>query len=258
MAVMGQGRAASNQQLVRDARIGALRTNWAVLLAFAVFTAGLCVAVNAAVRPVEWRGFVLGVLVTLGVVGELLAVHLASGAHARSLGAFGESATAGAACGRWHRLTGWRLIDGLYFDRHGDVDHTVIGPRGIYAIETKWTTDLWDVGEDCLVGPYAEGVLTQAKRSAERISLALNYGKERLDVKICPMVFIWGPGAPAITNGFQDVAGVRVVEGRWARLHHNRIFDGQPLSLAARRSAVRILRELERKQRNTLGIITEP
>lgn len=211
----------------------------------------------AITRPGEWRGFVLGVLVTVGVVGEWSAVHLASGTHNRSLGAFGESATASAACGRWHRLTGWRRIDGLYFDRHGDVDHTLIGPRGIYAIETKWTSDPWDIGEDNLVGLHTDGVLAQAKRSAERIGLTLNYGKEKLNVVVRPMVFLWGPGAPTIPNGFQDLAGARVVEGRWARLHHNRIFDGGPISPATRRSAVRVLRELDRKQRNTLGITTE-
>lgn len=247
---VGHGRAGSNQQLVREARIDALRTNWVVLLAFAVLVAAVCSAVLVVTRPGEWRGFVLGVLVTIGVVGEVSAVNLASGTHARSLGVFGESATTSAACGRWHRLTGWRHIDGLYFKGHGDVDHAIIGPRGIYAIETKWTTELWRLDDDALVGQYSEGVLDQAKRSAERISLTLNYGKERLDIVVRPMVFLWGPGAPAIPNGFQDLDGVRVVEGRWARLRHSRIFDGGRLSPATRRAAARLLRQLDQKQRN--------
>jgi hypothetical protein len=228
----------------------ALRANWLILVAFAVLIGLLCVGLYALPGSKESHAFLLGVFLTLGVMGELSALHLASGSHQRSLGVFGEAATAEAACGIWYRLRGWRHIGGLYFQRHGDVDHAVIGPRGVYAIETKWTTEQWDVVNGQLAGAYTDGVLSQARDSAERIRLALNYGRERLDVEVRPILFLWGPGAPTVQGGFQDIDGIRVVEGRWARLRHHRIFDGAPLSRGKRRTATRLLKGMSRQQQN--------
>jgi hypothetical protein len=231
----------------------ALRANWLILLAFALLVGLLCVGLYGLPGSQEWHAFLLGVFLTLGVVGELSAVHLASGSHQRSLGVFGEAATAEASCGIWYRLQGWRHVGGLYFQRHGDVDHAVIGPRGVYAIETKWTSEQWDLVNGQLVGAYTEGVLSQSLDSAERIRLALNYGRERLDVEVRPLLFLWEPGAPTVHGGFQDIDDVRVVVGRWARLRHHRIFDGAPLSRAKRRAATRVLTGMSRQQQNRQG-----
>lgn len=247
---MVKAQAGSNRALVRQARLDALRANWVILLAFAALVILLCFGLYALPGSRSYHAFWLGVLVTLGVVGELTAVHLASGTHQRSLGLFGESATADAVCGRWHRLRGWRHVGGLYFEGHGDVDHALIGPRGLYAIETKWTSEQWDVADGQLIGDHSVRALSQAVRSADRIRLAVNYGKEKLDIEVRPILYLWGPGAPTIRGGFQDIGGVRVVEGRWARLRQNRIFDGPQLPRAKRKAATRLLEDLSRQQRN--------
>lgn len=246
-------RAGSNRQLVRQARLDALAANWVLLLALAALDGLLCAGDYALPGSKESHAFLLGVLLTLGVVGELSAVHLASGTHQRTLGMLGESATVDAACGLWHRLRGWQHIDGLYFQRHGDVDHTLIGPRGVYAIETKWTSEEWSVVDGQLRGAHTGTLLLQAHDSAERIRLALNYGPERLNVEVRAMLFLWGPGAPNIPGGFRDIDGVRVVEGRWARLRHHRIFDGPPLARAKRRAATRLLGDMSKRQHVLYG-----
>ena len=248
LEVVGKARVGSNRRLVREAHFDALKTNWHLLLILAVLIAGLCIGEYALPGPPPWHAFVLGVLFTGGVVGEVTLVHIASGTHQRSLGVFGESATAEAACGRWHRLRGWRHVGGLYFHGHGDVDHTLIGPRGVYAIETKWTSEQWSIVDGRLVGPYTENVLAQATASAERIRLALNYRRDKLNVNVCPVVFLWGPGSPAIAGGFVDIDGVRVVEGRWARLRHHQVFDGAPMSRKTRRNATQLLQDLSKSQ----------
>ena len=243
-----QGKATSNRRIVHQARRDALRANWLILLAMAFLDALLCGALFALPGSKEWHAFLLGVFVTLGVIGELSAVHLASGTHQRSLGMFGEAATEEAVCGIWYRLRGWRHVGGLYFKRHGDVDHVLIGPRGVYAIETKWTSEEWNLVNGQLVGAHTDGILSQAADSADRIRLALNYRRAKLDVDVRPILFLWGPGAPTVPGGFEDIHGVRVVEGRWARLRHNRIFDGRPLSRGQRRAATQLLKDMSREQ----------
>lgn len=250
---MSRTPARSNRQLVRQARVDAVKANWLILFAFAVFIGLLCVAVAHLPGSTEWHGFLLGVFVTVGAVGELTAVHLASGTHHRALGVFGETATAAAVCGRWHHLRGWRHIGGLYFQRHGDVDHAVVGPRGIYAIETKWTTGEWKIIDSHLIGDHTEGVLAQARDSADRLRKVLNLGRERLGVEVRPVVFVWGPGAPIIPGGFVDIDGVRVVEGRWGRIRHKQIFDDPPLPRNKRQAATQLLIKLSSSQQSENG-----
>src|SRR5437867_4655020 len=49
-----------------------------------------------------------------------------------------------------HRLgRAWRVIDGVEF-ADGDVDHVLIGPRGIFAVETKWTGYECDLDKEVL------------------------------------------------------------------------------------------------------------
>ncbi len=69
---------------------------------------------------------------TAAAVGWVL--HVASGMRGFRLGVMGEQATAAAVLTRRRRRSGWRLVNGLYFCGHGDVDHVLVGPGGIFVL----------------------------------------------------------------------------------------------------------------------------
>jgi hypothetical protein len=164
--------------------------------------------------PLWWRTYLLGFL-TASIIGVVLwSLDLLSGTHNLRLGIVGEKATAEAVLARRQRRQGWRLVNGLYFGGYGDVDHILVGPGGVFALESKWTGVEWTVTRDGIVGPSGRDPLSQARNGARKVESMLRLGKERFDVTVQPVVVLWGPGAPSIDSGWTEIGGVLVFEGR--------------------------------------------
>ena len=83
------------------------------------------------------------------------------------------------------------MIDGVEFDRF-DVDHVAVGPTGVFAIETKWTSVPWSLPREGLSTRRRHAV-DQAQRGAGKIRLLL--GSRGVEVAVMPVVVVWGPGA---------------------------------------------------------------
>jgi hypothetical protein len=83
------------------------------------------------------------------------------------------------------------LINGLYFRGRGDVDHIVLGPNGIFVVETKnWrgkvtcNGDEWQrVGKRSLVSPSE-----QVKKNASAVKRAIEDSKMHLKGWIVPVI----------------------------------------------------------------------
>ena len=112
---------------------------------------------------------------------------------------------------------GWSLINGLYFDLHGDVDHVLVGPDGVFVLESKWTSTPCHLEGSMVSGIAGREPVAQALAGARKIELLLRYGPTRMNVAVRPVVILWGPGAPTLADGFAEVAGVLVFEGRKSR-----------------------------------------
>lgn len=95
---------------------------------------------------------------------------------------------------------GWHVVDGISFAFH-DVDHVLVGPGGVYAIETKYT----DSRVDLTTRSGAERAnwwAAQAIESARSIRLLLPNDFRILDVY--PGVLVWGnevSGTPHSVDG---------------------------------------------------------
>ena len=124
----------------------------------------------------------------------------------------------------------WVLHGLVAADKRGDIDHLVIGPAGVTAIDTKaWTGKVWigrlGLGRGRSASPSEiEGMSRQINRVHEE--LAKN---ERDDVPITGVLCMVNenPGTPAV--GFADIRGVRV--GRPNAAIHHALRDG-PLDAA--------------------------
>lgn len=93
---------------------------------------------------------------------------------------------------------GWHVVDGISFAFH-DVDHVLVGPGGVYAIETKYTDSMIELSSRRgyeWVRPHLE----QAIEGARSIRYLLWNHK----VSVEPIVFVWGgevTGSPASFDG---------------------------------------------------------
>lgn len=72
-----------------------------------------------------------------------------------------------------------------------DVDHVLVHPSGVYAIDTKYTDTEADLGKgepDYLIA----GWQASAAVSARKIHLFLNKTDHQFHVKVTPLVVVWG------------------------------------------------------------------
>ncbi len=184
-------------------------------LEVAALVVGIGCAVAVQLLPMsDWmHGFELGVAAT-GVLGAIAwSIFVGAGQHRAYQGRLGEESTAECVNGARQRLPGWHLINGLYPKGEGDVDHILVGPAGIFALESKWTNVPWVIAGDIIEGPERNPT-AQARRGARKVAGTLRSGRVRLEVAVNPVVVLWGPGAPMIEGGSTIVDGVLVAEGR--------------------------------------------
>lgn len=187
--------------IVRLEMLAYLRKNWIV---FASVTAiGLLATAGvAAAQPTDFtKGLATGAFValTLSGVGYGLAV---GGFTSRSVGAEAE---------RWTTIQlrklpsrSWAVIDDVRFD-DGNVDHVVIGPGQIYAVETKWTQDS---GRE---GKWLRPAGSQVEHRAGRIRRLLK--SQGLDREVVPVLVVWGGGDEPFLGRQTRCGDTRVVAG---------------------------------------------
>lgn len=109
---------------------------------------------------------------------------------------------------------GWHVVDWIPFgDR--DVDHVLVGPGGVYAVETKYT----DSYTDLRLGRGqrdAEDWASQAQRNARSVRLRL--GADGIEVDVSPLVVVWGAdvsGTPVSPLGAPVLRGQELRAAAW-------------------------------------------
>ena len=108
--------------------------------------------------------------------------------------------------------SGWRTVHAIGIGS-GDVDHVVIGPPGVFALETKRKSSPW-TRADLQRGGRVDGAKDQAQRSAKAVRSRLrSYDRE---VEVTAVVVLWGRTQEGVLG---DGGRIAVVHGsdlrRW-------------------------------------------
>jgi hypothetical protein len=109
----------------------------------------------------------------------------------------------------------------VYIAGHGHIDHVLIGPGGVFVIESKWTSNACRIEFGEIVGLLGRVPVAQAGDGAAKLEKLLRSGAWQFDVDVRPVLVIWGPGGVSLDRGSTDIDGVMVCEGRrhrdWVR-----------------------------------------
>ena len=159
------------------------------------------------------RALLLGFLVAsvLTCIGWL--VHQTSGSRRWGTGRLGEVATDEAVVTWRRRSTDWQVVRGVPHSDEADIGHVLVGPGGVYAIESTWTHDECAIDHGAIVGLHGREPVAQAQESARSIQQLLHDSPDHLDVVVHPVVVVWGPGGPHLEDGWADVDGTLVCSG---------------------------------------------
>lgn len=211
----------SQRRAFRRSGLGA----WLAVLCYpAVLAMALALFVVSSLLKGQWppavftSSFQLGLLVGGTIVGAAwwvreMAQVFGAGAERERKGAEGEELTSSVL--RPLRRHGWRVVHDVEYPGRGNVDHLLIGPGGIIAVDSKYTSErLWVTPK--AIGGSQRNHIGQAKFSATLAERALaEAGLDHMAVQ--PALVFWGPGAPPIEGDQIMIQNTLVLEGRQAR-----------------------------------------
>ncbi len=191
----------------RRAQRSFARRNWRMLTGLVV-VGYVPVLVSLVFLPGGFlRGFAAGAG-TAAVIGAAASyVVQASGTGPQLMGDLAEQWTASEL--RPLRKRGWKLVNHVSL-RPWDIDHVLVGPGGVVAIETKWSAAAWEMH------PPSPRVRDAVRRTAGNArDLALWTPVRRCGApSVTPLVVLWGPVANDEDLGPVIVDGVAVLHGR--------------------------------------------
>ncbi len=171
-----------------------MRKHWWRIGLMGVVICGLALAARLTVPNVDvplWFVIPMTCFAVLGTMWDQIAgtYHLVSGRDAEKWTSKELRKVMG---------PGWHVVDGISFAFH-DVDHVVVGPGGVYAIETKYTDSTIDFAT--INGRQrSDRWVEQAEEGARSVRFLLWDN----NVDVYPGVVVWGghiTGGPYFRDG---------------------------------------------------------
>ncbi len=153
------------------------------------------------------RGFAAGASAA-GLVGAVASfVVQATGTAGQLMGDLAEQWTASEL--RQLRRRGWKLMNHFALREFEDMDHVVVGPGGIFVVETKWSSNGWQLR------PPSRAVAEAADQVAENARLLATWHGVKTVGRpaVHGLVVLWGP-IQEDQRGVVSLDGVTVVHGR--------------------------------------------
>jgi hypothetical protein len=209
------------RQLAGDARAGvrvraaARRQHYAFLRrVWRPFTVVLLatIAFLWLITYLEPSQFIKGLTLGAGIVGVLAALAMmtqqATGTAQTGMGATAEQWTASEL--RQLRKAGGRVVNHLALER-GDIDHVLIAPSGLYAVETKWSANGWNLTAR---SDRLDAALSQVRRNARHLRLWHPVAAAQIST-VRPVLFLWGgtevpkPERPTRIDDVDIVYGIK-------------------------------------------------
>lgn len=208
----------------RSAQRDFARRNWRFLLAASVFILALSLPCALLMPAGFARGFFAGA-VTASTAGALMFwVVQATGTAPTMMGDLAEQWTASEL--RKLRRRGWRVVNHVLLQTW-DIDHVLIGPGGVFAIETKWSASPWQLHPP---EPRIERAIEQARHNAKNLEHWHDFRRTGAP-PVTPVVMLWGTGTAAIdirdavTNHRDTTVLVGVKGARWFTQMRTRPLD---------------------------------
>jgi nuclease-like protein len=180
------------------------------------------------------RGLIVGVVVTAVPCLVLFGFFIHTSGLDQVVGALGEYLTRDELAKAARHSHVWGSVHNV--ELHGmDIDHVVVAPGTILAIETKWHSR--GAADWVLRGDVA-----QARQSASAAASVLRSTGVKYPFAVKPVVVVWGRGRLDIADGGSLVDGVRVIRGeelesRLAELDKEEIPKHEGLQLVSRLEA---------------------
>lgn len=217
-ALAGDARAGSwARGRARTAQRDFVRRNWWVYVGAMLAILAITVGVASLMPTGFLKGLVVGgFLVGGGAALWSLTVQV-TGTAPVMMGDTAEMWTAMVL--RRLQSRGWRVVNHFVLAKD-DIDHVLVGPGGVYVVETKWSASSWqtEFGQSRM-----QAAIGQVNANAR--SLRLWHPIKSQGVPVQSVVVLWGGGAKR-REGIRSVDGTAVATGNALPMWVDRVGTG--------------------------------
>ncbi|MGB8649290.1 MAG: nuclease-related domain-containing protein [Mycobacteriales bacterium] len=229
-----------------------MRLNWRAAL-FAAGTVAVLIAFEHLFTRGWTEGFIDGLLVAAMVAALGLVFLLSAGGAMLLGGAWGEEATRETLKTAQKEGHIWGAVHNIELGK-ADIDHIVVAPSGVYALETKWR---FVDHTPAVLSDFA----AQASRNARKAASVLRSQTVRTPHDVVPLVVMWSKGQHGLPDDGVVVDGVLVLAGgdlpQWlSRQATGRMAQDNAELLLERLSAFAMARPMCRRRLKTDPVST--
>lgn len=195
---------------VRRSQRDFMRRQWRLLGGVALGISAAA-ALGAVIAPNDFeRGLLLGGGLTAAAAAVAHFVTVLTGSGARSMGEAAEQWTAQEL--RPLLDHGWRLVNHVSLRGKADIDHVLVGPGGLYVLETKWSATPYKLTPpDAMALSASQSVCDQAADLTRALPRKAAVGDA------LPLLVLWGTAAERVRDEAAPVrvgaTGARVIAG---------------------------------------------
>jgi hypothetical protein len=142
----------------------------------------------------------------------IVTVLLLSGVASTSMGLVAEEWTAQEL--RRMKSKGWKLVNGLQLRPKADTDHVLIGPAGVFVVETKWSSESWPIhssGNGFMSHRMARAIQQVQDR---RTDIVRHFSRNLEGIQVTAVCILWAPTYERNQISIcEEEERVRIVEG---------------------------------------------
>ncbi len=226
----------------------ASRARWPILTVALIHAAVVACLVVA--QPRFWQ-ILIGIVGT-SAVWMIVYFLQGDGGQCYRDGRTGEQLTQGVL--KKLRKHGWSVLHSIPL-RGRDIDHALIGPAGVIAVESKFTNTEWrltDTGlEEVKLSGRTKPVqwpLDDARDRARDLGLVVLAVPGRVRTTATPVLVLWGPQLHRVDGGHRWVNGVLVAIGKqWQEWLPQ--LTARPLSVDEAKRAIEAIKTRRRNHR---------
>jgi len=182
-----------------------IRENKATVGALSAITVAMAVFARLAEPSGFMQGLMIGVTATVLAAFFLLVFLISTGSIFTLAGVWGESFTNEEIDKAIKRGQVWGSVSNIEIGGF-DIDHLVVAPSGVFAVETKMHTAN-------LTNARKHADLDQARDSARKATSVLRSKHIELRREVRAVLVVWGKASADIPDGGREVDGVQLLAG---------------------------------------------
>ncbi len=197
-----------SRHLAWDAIFSFIKRYWVVLIVTSLLPPLMEIPVLLFMKG-NTRWVFIGIFSVSGLWFTSILIVLGSGAADKIMGLEYERMTADSL--KTLKKRGWKILNGVQIRNKADIDHLLIGPGGVFVLETKWSANEWVTKPGEKGFKYLQKPTWQVKKNY--VAVKENFSDFLDGIPVKPVCVLWSATKSSYEKYWSEHEGITLVPG---------------------------------------------